>query len=64
MKSTDLLWLVCGFVVIVGLFNTSEHDSLSKEQALYCEMTAAFKNTNGQYGWPDYRGNARKVCKP
>lgn len=61
--NTNYIWLLCGFVVIVGLFNAPEHnDSLSKEQALYCEMTAAFKNTNGQYGWPDYRGNARKVC--
>lgn len=62
MKRTDMLWLLCGMIVIIGLFNTPEHDALSKEQALYCEMTGAFKNTNGQFGWPDYRGNARKVC--
>lgn len=49
---------------MIALFNAPENDSLSKEQALYCEMTKAFKNSNGQYGWPDYRGNARKVCKP
>ena len=51
-------WVAFG----IALANDYGDDSMSKEQALYCEMTGAFKNTNGQYGWPDYRGNARKVC--
>lgn len=38
-------------------------DELAREQQTYCEMVQTFKETNGQYGWPDYRGVARKVCK-
>lgn len=58
-------WCVIGCFLVLGIALANDYgsDSLSKEQALYCEMTAAFKNTNGQYGWPDYRGNSAKVCK-
>ncbi len=38
-------------------------DELDRDQATYCEMVQTFKETNGQYGWPDYRGVAREVCK-
>lgn len=58
-------WLcLAGCLLVLGIALESDYgsDSLSNEQVLYCEMTKAFKNSNGQYGWPDYRGNARKVC--
>lgn len=28
----------------------------------YCEMVGIYNETKGQYGWPDYRGNAAEVC--
>lgn len=54
--------------IIVGALMTIDHarnapDDLDHEQATYCEMVKTFKESNGQYGWPDYRGNARRVCK-
>lgn len=57
-------WVLCGIALVV-LVNLPDRnpDDLDQQQALYCEMVQAFKQTNGQYGWPDYRGNAVEVCK-
>lgn len=38
-------------------------DDFSKEQRLYCEMVQIHKESNGHYGWPDFRANANEVCK-
>ncbi|BAO20644.1 hypothetical protein [Pseudomonas phage PPpW-3] len=59
------VFMVCAFATLVVLVNAPEQraDELDKDQSLYCEMVQTFKDTNGQYGWPDYRGNAAKVCK-
>lgn len=59
-----LFW-VAAFATLVFLVNAPDRqpDDLDKDQALYCEMVKTFKQTKGQYGWPDYRGIAAKVCK-
>lgn len=38
-------------------------DELSQEQRLYCEMVQIHKESNGNYGWPDFRSDANEVCK-
>lgn len=64
MSAADRIWLACGFIIVVALVNNpDEPDALTKEAQTYCEMVQQFKETKGQFGWPDYRGNAAKVCK-
>lgn len=64
MTGRDLIWLVCGLVVVVGLVNNPDKtDELTMQAKTYCDMVQTYKETKGQYGWPDYRGNFRKVCK-
>lgn len=64
MTGRDLIWLVCGFILVIGLVNNpDEPDELTKAENTYCEMVATFKETNGQFGWPDYRENFSEVCK-
>lgn len=57
-------WCLVGAFLALGiaLANDFGGDSLSTDQKLYCEMVKTFKETNGQFGWPDYRGIDRKVC--
>lgn len=59
-----VFWVLCGIALVV-LVNLPDPqpDELDKDQALYCGMVQTFKQTKGQYGWPDYRGNAAEVCK-
>lgn len=64
MSAADRIWLVCGFIIVAMLVNNpDEPDDLTKAETTYCEMVQQFKETNGQFGWPDYRGDAAKVCK-
>lgn len=55
--------LILTGAVLITLDHARSPDELDREQATYCEMVKTFKETNGQYGWPDYRGNAAEVCK-
>ena len=38
-------------------------DELSQEQALYCEMVQIHEESNGVYGWPDFKVIAEEICK-
>lgn len=38
-------------------------DELSHEQLLYCEMVQIHKESNGNYGWPDFKQIAEEVCE-
>lgn len=51
--------LVAGYLT-TGFMDTQD---AARSEATYCEMTRLYQETKGQYGWPDYRGNAEEVCK-
>lgn len=55
--------IILAAAVLITLDDARNGDDLQRDQATYCEMVATFKETHGQYGWPDYRGNAAEVCK-
>jgi len=58
-----LAFLIIGAAVILTLDDARHGDDLDQQQTNYCEMVQTFKDTRGQFGWPDYRGNAAEVCK-
>lgn len=39
--------------------NTLDKRSEANERDLYCDMVQQFKDTNGQYGWPAYKGECK-----
>ena len=60
--------LVLGSLVVLGLIALGnvidgQPDDLEQQRALYCEMVETFKNTGGEYGWPDYKGAYGRDCK-
>lgn len=64
MSAADRIWLACGFIIVIAMVNNPDAPAeQEKATATYCGMVAQFKETNGQFGWPDYRGTAAKVCK-
>lgn len=65
MKNANpIILFLIGVVGALIMFNgVVAMDDLDAMQAEYCEMTKLFQETNGQLGWPDYRGNAAEVCK-
>ena len=28
----------------------------------YCQMVSIYKKSDGEFGWPDYKGNYAEVC--
>lgn len=38
-------------------------DELSHEQRLYCEMVQIHSESNGNYGWPDFKQITEEVCE-
>jgi len=32
------------------------------EEVQYCEMVDIWQDTDGEYGWPDFKDNYDKVC--
>lgn len=62
------LGAVLGGLVVLGLITLGnaidgQPDDLEQQRALYCEMVETFKNTGGEYGWPDYKGTYRRDCQ-
>lgn len=62
------LGAVLGGLVVLGLVALGnvidgQPDDLEQQRALYCEMVETFKNTGGEYGWPDYKDTYRRDCQ-
>lgn len=60
--------VLLGALVMLGVFAAGsvidgQPDDLEQQRALYCEMVETFKNTGGEYGWPDYKGAYRRDCQ-
>ena len=55
--------IVLGLAVALGGVAVDQSDDLEQQRALYCEMVETFKNTGGEYGWPDYKGSYGRDCK-
>lgn len=52
-------------VMIVAILIASSMDAqdAEKEQSIYCESVAEWKQNGGHGGHPDYNGNYNEVCK-
>lgn len=46
------VFLLAAVVIVSTLDKRSEQNQAS----LYCEMVAEYKASNGEYGWPAYKG--------
>lgn len=61
MNSFVVCCLIAAIVAIAWLRHGL--DDVNQQQDLYCEMIGIYKETKGEYGWPDYKGIAGEVCK-
>ena len=57
------LLLVGVLSLIFGLVGNADYQDALDEEALYCEQTLLFENSDGQYGWPDYKDIREEVCE-
>jgi len=54
--------LVIAMFTLVLLIIPEKREERISQQELYCEMVALSIETNGEFGWPDFRNAYRKVC--
>lgn len=59
--NTNLLFSLIAIMLFsaVLVVNTMDKRSEANERDLYCDMVQQFKDTNGQYGWPAYKGECK-----
>lgn len=59
--NTNLLFSLIAIVLLsaVLVVNSLDKRSEANERDLYCDMVQQFKDTNGQYGWPAYKGECK-----
>ena len=53
MFDAGLMLAIAGGLMLLAHM---EQQDLERAQSTYCSMTALFKATNGQHGWPEYDG--------
>jgi len=39
------------------------NDAQIKQKSNYCEMVEIYKDSGGEFGWPDFRNNYERDCK-
>lgn len=49
------------FVVALGVVGQSDYEEEQRQVDEYCSMVELFKQTNGEAGWPAYKGE--EVCR-
>ena len=49
--------LVCLFIVFVVLILSDQAPQDNTEARIYCDMQQIYQDTNGEFGWPDYRSD-------
>lgn len=52
-------------IVIAGqmVAGQSDFEQAQEDHRIYCQMVEAYKHTNGERGWPDYKGTYGQHCR-
>lgn len=64
-KDAAILSSMAVFAVLVILALIDKADAPYRAQFVeqYCELVDIYRQSEGQYGWPDYRGDYERRCK-
>lgn len=54
------LFIIASIGIVLVNLVTLERPKLKSN---YCEMVEIYKDSGGEFGWPDFRGNYESACK-
>lgn len=55
--------ILAGILTVVAIHSAfAGRDDLADQRREYCEMVELYRTSQGEFGWPDFRNNARN-CK-
>lgn len=49
--------------IIIALLVSGQINKNETENDQYCDRVSDYIESNGEYGWPDYKNNYEKYCK-
>ena len=56
MRQLALTAAIVGIIAALAVVGNADVQEAEMQQARYCEMVAAWEESNGRYGWPPYQG--------
>ena len=56
MKALVYLLIGAAFIGAYGLIGSMDRADAEQQQSHYCEMVELWQETNGDAGWPPYKG--------
>ena len=64
MEKAAIIILAIGVAVLVAVKPRDERLKPIEQEIIdhYCDMVFLHDATQGEYGWPDYKGNASQAC--
>ena len=57
MKKLVYILIGAALIVAYGLIGSMDRVDAEREQSHYCEMIQLWDDTNGDAGWPPYKGD-------
>lgn len=54
--------LIAIFASILGWIGTQDKEQQKQSESEYCQMVKLYKQTNGDFGWPDYHRSYAEWC--
>ena len=61
MKLLDWFTVFVFIVLVLTIVYPIENENEAPK--IYCEMVKIYKQTGGEYGWPDYKETFDRECK-
>lgn len=62
MKAGLMIGAFTLVLIAVGAVGNEDYKEAVRSQELYCENVALYKDSNGEYGWPDYESRYERDC--
>ena len=65
--TTLIFWTLVGvsaiFLGVASLVDLNEANEFDVQLEHYCDMVQIGVDSDGEYGWPDFKGIAEEQCK-
>lgn len=62
-SDTVCIGVVSLFILAACVVSTMDYEDENRQEQLYCDMFRIYKESGGEYGWPDYNNNAKEICE-
>lgn len=59
---SPIVWLLILLVLGLNYVGKMDFEDALRQQTTYCQMVSKYKETNGEFGWPDYQGTYDQRC--